>query len=149
MVERLKARTPLLALILAVFGLGYTFAQSNNVVVVPLGDGSDIGVAKAAAAVFCGTSATVHFDFNRVTNADVTIGGVGDTGGCLLDFGFDLKNSYVSVSQVKSVDVSFEASAVVRCFVDPDDSSGETLGCIIRKLSDGSLLDASIHVIVY
>ena len=44
MIERLKARTPFLALMLFVFGLGYVFAH-NKVAVVPLGgSGSSTGI---------------------------------------------------------------------------------------------------------
>ena len=73
MLNSIKARTPILALILFVFAVGYTVAATNKVVVIPLGADS---VAPGSEVIRSGDTVTGVSGWNHAViedNRDVTI----------------------------------------------------------------------------
>ncbi len=83
MINSVKARTPILALILFVFAVGYTVAATNKVVVIPMaGDSQPSGMVSAFNSETCPTGWELYTEANeRFILATVVGNFVGGTGG--------------------------------------------------------------------
>jgi len=103
MVNSIKARTPILALILFLFAMGYTFA-ANKVVVIPLG--ADDPVADCQPGFL---AATAKLDIRSISTTEFTSSGVSQPYTCNGD---QILAKKTSISRVQVIEDSSIGSRV-------------------------------------
>lgn len=117
MINSVKARTPIMALILFVFAVGYTFA-ANKVVVIPMGPD-----APTTQWALIKSNGTIAAQSGGITVARVA------TGAYFVTFGKDVSgHALIATVQNNSNYSDITLSAVI-CGGPPVDESGELAGC--------------------